>query len=233
MTSDAVIFLFFNSLSLFPDLERLVKKAYHSELEEIAIICRGKVLSQEEFLFLAKDGETYWLVPVFKGSGLETIAIGFALGFAGSFTMSLVQGASFGQALLRGFIGGVAGAVGAGVGQAFGAPIYIDSPLGGVMQAGTTLTTTSYIAMGIVGAIGNVIQNTLVPIKPKRKNIDSADSGDRINNDAFDSQINTTSSNQPIPLVYGMTRVGGQIISADVDTINHGKGELIRVDNYV
>jgi predicted phage tail protein len=63
--------------------------------------------------------------------------------------------------------------------------------------------------------------------------MDSADSGDRRNNDAFDSQINTIHPNQSISLNYGMLRVAGQIISADVNSISHEKTDVISVAAYV
>mgnify|MGYP003704342335 CR=1 FL=1 len=235
MTTDVIYFLFLNSLNLFPELDRLVKHARFSKLEEIAIIHKGKCLSAEEFLFLAKDGETYYLVPIFRGSGVE-IAVGFAIGFATSFTISLVQGASFGQAFLRGLIGGAAGALGAGAFESFGATALEASSLatGGFAASGITAPTVgSYLAAGLASAIGSVAQNVLVPIRPKNKSIDSADSGDRLNNDAFESQLNTVHPNQSIPLNYGMLRVAGQVISADVDTINHDKGAIISVASYV
>lgn len=236
MTTDVIYFLFLNSLNLFPELERLVRHARFSKLEEIAIIHKGKCLSPEEFLFLAKDGETYHIVPIFRGSGLEAMAIGFAIGFATSFTISLVQGASFGQALLRGLIGGAAGALGAGAFQSFGTVALEGASLatGGFAASGITAPTVgSYLAAGLASAVGSIAQNVLVPIKPKIKSMDSADSGDGRNNDAFDSQINTVHPNQSIPLNYGMLRVAGQIISADVDTISHDKGAIISVASYV
>jgi len=210
-----------------------------SKLEEIAIVKNKKHLSQEEFLFKAKEGETYYLVPIFKGAGVE-VAVGFAIGFAFSFASSMLQGASFGQALLRGFIGGAAGALGAYGFSYFATPattVGVSSTFAGaaeglVISAGGP-TIGSYAAAGLASAVGSILQNTLVPIKPKSQTVDSADSGDRPGNDAFDAQINTVASNQLIPLNYGLLRLGGQIISADVDTINHGKDEQIKVVDHV
>lgn len=178
MTTDVIYFLFLNSLNLFPELDRLVKHARFSRLEEIAIIHKGKCLSAEEFLFLAKDGETYHLVPIFRGSGVE-IAVGFAIGFATSFTISLVQGASFGQAFLRGLIGGAAGALGTYGFSEFMGPVLAESvgaAVAGEAAAamGTNIlapTVGSYLAAGLASAVGSVAQNVLVPIRPKNKSI--------------------------------------------------------------
>lgn len=232
MTPDSVYFLFLNCLNLFPDLEKLYKKGIFSKLEDLAIVKNKRYLSSEEFLFLAKESETYYLVPIFKGSdpsgGILTYA---AIGFAFSFTTSLMQGASFGQALLRGVIGAAASAAGAAGFQYFGAPVY--GPFAESIVVGTSGSVASYAAQGVAMAVGSILQNTLVPIKPKARTADSADSGDRPSNDAFDGQINTISSSQSISLNYGMIRVSGQIISADVNTISHGKSEQIKVADYV
>jgi predicted phage tail protein len=240
MTTDVIYFLFLNSLNLFPELERLIKHARFSKLEEIAIIHKGRCLSTEEFLFLAKDGETYYVVPIFRGSGVE-IAVGFAVGFAMGTATALLQGQSLGRALLRGLIGGAFGALGAYGFQSFMGPALAESVGAAVAgeaaaSMGTTVlapTIGSYVAAGLASTVGSVVQNTLVPIKTKNKSIDSADSGDRRNNDAFDSQINTIHPNQAISLNYGLLRTAGQIISADINTINHNKGDVISVANYV
>ncbi len=234
MTADAIYFLFLNSLNLFPELERLVKHVKFSSLEEIAIVHNNRYLSNEEFLFLAKEGEIYYLVPVFKGSGVDPLSA-FAVSFVLSTTVSLLQGASLGQALVRGLISGAFAAVGAYGFQQFATPVLGETILGPA-GLGTTAfqgTVGSYVAAGIASAVGNIVSNTLVPIKPKIKSMDSADSGDRRNNDAFDSQINTIHPNQSISLNYGMLRVAGQIISADVNSISHEKTDVISVAAYV
>ena len=74
---------------------------------------------------------------------------------------------------------------------------------------------------------------SLIMPRPKNNSNTGVSDQDRNNNDAFDGIINTVDSSNSIPLNYGMLRVGGQIISADVNTINHGKGEQIKVVDYV
>lgn len=241
MTPDTIYFLFLNCLNLFPDLERFSKQAGFSKLEDIAIINNNRYLSQEEFLFSAKEGETFYLVPIFKGSGAEAMAVGFIVGFTMGFTTSMLSGGSFGQSLLRGLIGGAAGAIGGGLGSQFYGPVLAESAGAAVAgeaaaSMGTTImapTITSKLVGALASAVGGYLQNALVPIKPKNKTADSVDSGDRPGNDAFDGQVNTISSNQSLPINYGMIRVSGQIISADVNTVNHGKSEQIKVVDYV
>jgi hypothetical protein len=99
----------------------------------------------------------------------------------------------------------------------------------------TSATFAQAFTRAIVGtvisfALGAVIQ-AIMP-KPKRSDTGITDQ-DRRNNDPFDGIINTVDSSNSIPLNYGMLRVGGQIISADVNTINHEKGDVINVSSYV
>jgi hypothetical protein len=93
-----------------------------------------------------------------------------------------------------------------------------------------TYLIKAVVATAINFALGAVIQ-AIMP-KPKRSDTGITDQ-DRRNNDAFDGIINTVDSSNSIPLNYGMLRVGGQIISADVNTINHEKGDVINVSSYV
>ena len=103
----------------------------------------------------------------------------------------------------------------------------------GANFAGMAPSIGSYAAAGLASAVGSILQNVIAPIKPKIKTADSADSGDRPSNDAFDGQVNTISSSQAVSLNYGMLRVAGQTISADVHSVNHGKSEQIKVVDYV
>ena len=48
-------------------------------------------------------------------------------------------------------------------------------------------------------------------------------------NDMFGSLQNTIDSGVPIPLIYGMHRVTGQLISGYLDTVDHGKEDIITV----
>ena len=112
---------------------------------------------------------------------------------------------------------------------------YIVPLVCGNFEAITASVIGQAVVKAIVGtvisfALGAVIQ-AIMP-KPKRSDTGITDQ-DRRNNDAFDGLINTVDSSNSIPLNYGMLRVGGQIISADVDTINHDKGATISVSSYV
>jgi hypothetical protein len=112
---------------------------------------------------------------------------------------------------------------------------YIVPLICGNLETITASVVGQAVVRAVVGtvisfALGAVIQ-AIMP-KPKRSDTGITDQ-DRRNNDAFDGIINTVDSSNSIPLNYGMLRVGGQIISADVNTINHEKGDVINVSSYV
>jgi predicted phage tail protein len=45
----------------------------------------------------------------------------------------------------------------------------------------------------------------------------------------FQGLQNTTNSNVPVPIIYGRTRIGGQFVSGEIRTIEHGRNEFIKV----
>ena len=62
----------------------------------------------------------------------------------------------------------------------------------------------------------------------KREKIKETDQNIR-ENDMFGGLQNTVNSGTPIPLIYGMHRVAGQLISGYLDTVDHGKSDTITV----
>jgi len=83
------------------------------------------------------------------------------------------------------------------------------------------------IKMGISMAISGLMQALQSP--PKTTNRASADEQQRRNNDMFDALENTTDPNAKIPIVYGMPRVAGQMLSGHVETMTHGISDTIYV----
>ncbi len=66
---------------------------------------------------------------------------------------------------------------------------------------------------------------------PAQHGPDTVDSESRNQNNIFAGLQNTTSSNVPIPILYGRTRVGGQFISGEILSIQHGRNETIKVSS--
>ena len=101
-----------------------------------------------------------------------------------------------------------------------GAGFVGSTAVGGIFTAGGLLK------MGIGLAISGLMQMFMSPPSPRSS---TADNAVRRNNDMFDAMDNSTDSNTSIPLVYGMIRVAGQILSGHVESINHGQSDTIKV----
>ena len=82
-------------------------------------------------------------------------------------------------------------------------------------------------SMGVNMILGGLMSLFTKTPKPPEKQI--SDAQERIDNNMFSGLTNTTSSNNNVPITYGMTRLAGQLISGYVKTINHGKGDAITV----
>ena len=85
------------------------------------------------------------------------------------------------------------------------------------------------IATVINFALSYVIQS-LLP-KPKRR--EEQDATNRRENDIFSSIVNTIDSGTTIPLNYGMPRLGGHYISADVETVTLQKPPDLTEDTSI
>ena len=55
------------------------------------------------------------------------------------------------------------------------------------------------------------------------------DDGSRTENNLFTGLTNTINSNIPVGIRYGMTRIGGHLVTGYVKTFNHGKNDVINV----
>lgn len=91
--------------------------------------------------------------------------------------------------------------------------------LGGLVSAGGLLK------MGIGLVLSGLMQLLMKP--PEMKG--PSDTAQRRNNDMFDALDNSTDPNTSIPLIYGMPRVAGQLLSGHVETVNHGESDTIYV----
>lgn len=93
------------------------------------------------------------------------------------------------------------------------------SALGGLVSAGGLLK------MGIGLVLSGLMQLLMKP--PEMKG--PSDTAQRRNNDMFDALDNSTDPNTSIPLIYGMPRVAGQLLSGHVETVSHGESDTIYV----
>ncbi len=90
---------------------------------------------------------------------------------------------------------------------------------GGLISAGGLLK------MGLGLVLSGLMQMLMKP--PDMKG--PSDSAQRRNNDMFDALENSTDPSTPVPLIYGMPRCAGQMLSGHVETITHGESETIYV----
>lgn len=95
--------------------------------------------------------------------------------------------------------------------------------LGGLISAGGLLK------MGIGLVLSGLMQLLMKP--PEMRG--PSDTAQRRNNDMFDALDNSTDPSTSIPLIYGMPRVAGQMLSGHVETISHGESDTIHVIDLI
>lgn len=117
------------------------------------------------------------------------------------------------------FLGGAPLALG-GTGAGF---VGSTTALGGLISAGGLLK------MGIGLVLSGLMQLLMKP--PEMKG--PSDTAQRRNNDMFDALDNTTDPSTSIPLIYGMPRVAGQMLSGHIETISHGESDTIHVIDLI
>ena len=91
---------------------------------------------------------------------------------------------------------------------------------------GATVAMSIGMSMVISGVMGMIMK----PPTPEVGGQQTSDSEARIDNKIFSGLQNTTKSNTPVAMVYGRTRVGGQFISGEIRTFDHGKNETVTVN---
>ena len=104
----------------------------------------------------------------------------------------------------------------------------------GFMMPGSTVVLGMSIKamvmkMGVSMVISGVMNMVMKTPKPSVIGSQTTDSEARIENKIFQGLQNTTQSNTPVPIVYGRTRVGGQFVSGEILSIEHGRNEFIKV----
>ena len=104
----------------------------------------------------------------------------------------------------------------------------------GFMMPGSTVVLGMSIKamvmkMGVSMVISGVMGMIMKTPKPSVTGGQTTDSEARIENKIFQGLQNTTQSNIPVPIIYGRTRVGGQFVSGEILSIQHGRNEFIKV----
>ena len=192
---------------LFPKIRRYIKQISAGTLREnLSLITpEGKILTRKEYYIDKVTTKELTMVPIIAGAGGK--GLGIILGIV------LIAAAIS--------LGGAPLALG-GTGTGFVGSTAIGSGL-------FSITAGGLLKMGLGLVLSGLMQMMMQPPSPKGP----SDSSQRRNNDMFDAFDNTTDPNTSIPLIYGMPRVGGQLLSGYIETITHGQSDVISVTDIV
>jgi len=188
---------------LFPKIRKYIRQISAGTLREnLSLITPdGKILNRQDYYTNRIESRELTLVPIIAGSGGK--GLGIILGIV------LIAAAVF---------LGPAGA-------AIGSTAWSSAPIIGSAGSFFSLTAGGLLKMGIGLVLSGLMQMLMKP--PEMKG--PSDTAQRRNNDMFDALDNTTDPSTSIPLIYGMPRVAGQMLSGHVETISHGETDKIYV----
>ena len=182
--------------------------------ENLALVNKNKrVLRREDYFInrLNREDTEFYVVPLFiggGGSGMGMIILGIAL-------IALVvfmppAGIAVGAAMYPALTFTAASAFGTIAGMSVASMI---------------------VSIGINLVISGVMMMVMKPPKLAVDGAQTTDSESRSDNKIFAGLQNTTNSNVPVPMIYGRTRVGGQFISGEILSIEHGRNQTIKVSS--
>ena len=186
--------------------------------ENIALVTKNKrVLRREDYFInrLNKEDTEFHVVPLFigGGGGMGQIILGVAL-------VALVI-----------FTGGVALAPVAGAGLTSMGTVGMAGAFSSLGAIGSMGIGSMLMGMGVNMIISGVMAMMMKPPQLAVQGAQTTDSESRSENKIFQGLQNTTNSNVPVPMMYGRTRVGGQFISGEILSIEHGRNETIKVSS--
>ena len=166
-----------------------------------------------------KEGDTVYLAPIIVGGGgkrggfLLLIAAAFAAPYlmtAFSATATLPTAMTMGGAsTVSSTATGLAGS-------------------GGFMGSlGSAFAKMPSLARSFLGNMALSVVTSLFAKKPKKMETDTSTR----QNGMFGNLTNTLESGTPIPLQYGLVRVAGQMLSGYIDSDEHGKNDVVKVED--
>ena len=156
-----------------------------------------------------KEGDTIYLAPLIVGGG----------GKRGTFLL-LIAAAFIAPAIIGAMSAAPTTAVAA---QGTGAT----QSTGFFGQLGAAFTKMPALARSFLGNIALSIVTSLFAKKPKKMETDTSTR----QNGMFGNLTNTLESGTPIPLQYGLVRVAGQMLSGYIDSDEHGKNDVVNVED--
>ncbi len=164
-----------------------------------------------------KEGDTVYLAPLIVGGG----------GKRGSFLL-LVAAAFVAPAIIGAMS---AGGAAAGTVAVEGGAVAVSSVQGGLAGGsggimGAFAKMPSF-ARSLLGNMALSLVTSLFAKKPKKMETDQSTR----QNGMFGNLTNTMESGTPIPLQYGLIRVAGQMLSGYIDSDEHGKNDIVKVED--
>ena len=154
-----------------------------------------------------KEGDTVHLAPLIVGGG----------GKRGSFLL-LVAFAFAAPAIIGALSGSSAALSSSAVSQG------TTSFFSGV---NTAFAKMPALARSFIGNIALSLVTSIFAKKPKKMDTDQSTR----QNGMFGNLTNTMESGTPIPLQYGLVRVAGQMLSGYIDSDQHGKTDVVKVED--
>ena len=201
---------------LFPSLGIHIRRIRGgaNRRENIALVNKEKRVLQTEDYFinrLNKEDTEFYVVPLFiggggKGGGIGMIILGIAL----------IALAVYFPPLMPVLMGGPGIAA---------TTVMVPLTVAGIS------VSTMMIKIGISLVLNGIMGMIMKPPKPAVEGAQTTDSESRADNKIFQGLQNTTNSNVPVPMIYGRTRIGGQFVSGEIRTIEHGRNETIKVSS--
>lgn len=192
----------------FPKFAELIKETKNNLTTDFFILNKNKKrvnLADVEANKKLKD-EVYYLVPSIVGGGRGgvMVAIGIAI-------IAVAVIAS----------GGLAAGGLAAMGKAMGATAFSVGAVG--------ISFTQIAMFGASIALQGIMAITQSAPKSNSNNRTFTDDGSRTENNLFTGLTSTINSGVPVGMRYGMTRIGGHLVSGYIKSFNHGKNDQIQV----
>lgn len=195
--------------SMHPRFSQYANAIEHGDCQEgYAILDKNLKLIKDQELFIktVKQDDVFYLTPAIVGGG----------GKRGNMLLLLAAAVA-----LPGVVSAATGGTFAGGYSSAAAVQGSTLTASGASSSAVALSQTFAINAGL--AIVTSMFTSRGKIKETDQNIRQ--------NDMFGALQNTIDSGTPIPLIYGMHRVPGQFISGYLDTIDHGKSDVITVQS--
>lgn len=195
--------------SMHPRFSRYANAIEHGDCQEgYALLDKNLKLVRDQDLFIKsiKADDVFYLTPAIVGGG----------GKRGNMLLLLAAAVA-----LPGVVSAATGGTFAGGYSSAAAVGETALTASGASSSAVALSQTLAINAGL--AIVTSMFTSRGKIKETDQNIRQ--------NDMFGALQNTIDSGTPIPLIYGMHRVPGQFISGYLDTVDHGKSDVITVQS--